>query len=113
MVGTVSTPLTISISKQFAKTPGPRYEWQGQKSGQEFLETLLKPQFLAAEKAKQKLVVDLDGTEGYSTAFLDGSFGELGREFGYDRVVASLVLITTDEPYLETEIKIYMRQSSR
>lgn len=105
--------VNVSIADDFSLVPGPRFEWQGKDSGEEFLNKILRPKFFEAETAQQKLVVDLDATEGYSTAFLDGSFGELGRELGSDRIWATLIVLTLDEPYLETEIRKYMLQGSK
>ncbi|MEZ5427287.1 MAG: STAS-like domain-containing protein [Pyrinomonadaceae bacterium] len=103
------TSISISVSGNFARVPGPRFEWQGKSSGEEFLKTMLMPKFLEAEKKGLQLIVDLDGTEGYSTGFLDGSFGELARDLGFERVMGRLQFITNDEPYLETEIISYMK----
>lgn len=96
--------------KDFSRYPGPRYEEQGPDSGERFLNEVLKPKFLEAETASKKLIVDLDGTEGYSTAFLDGSFGVLAREFSSKRVLKTIEFITNDEPSLEAEIIVYMKQ---
>jgi hypothetical protein len=103
----------LSISNEFTRYPGPRYESQGKNSGEKFLNDLLKPRFSEAEISGQHLVVDLDGTEGYSTAFLDGSFGELAREIGSDRVLKTIRFITNDEPTLKDEIIVYMKQLER
>lgn len=101
--------LHLSV-RDFSRYPGPRTESQGPDSAEVFLRELLKPMFRQAEHLKAKLIIDLDGTEGYSTAFLDGSFGELARELGSDRVLRTMVFVTKDEPSLEDEIKLYMRQ---
>jgi hypothetical protein len=96
--------------RDFTRYPGPRYVSQGPYSGEKFLDEILRPQFMEAETRLQALVVDLDGTEGYSTAFLDGSFGVLAREIGADRVLKTVQFVTNDEPSLEAEIIYYMRQ---
>ena len=67
--------------REFTLTPGPRERTMGKFSGQEFLEDYLKKAFEMAVSCKKKLVIELDGTGGYSTAFFDGSIGALSREW--------------------------------
>lgn len=102
---------TINISvREFSRFPGPRFKLQGKSSGEEFFNLHLEPKFKEAVAHNQKLVVNLDGTEGYSSAFLDGSFGVLARKYGADKVMKTLDFITNDEPYLRDEIIYYMKQ---
>lgn len=109
MQTTINSVITIRV-KDFSRYPGPRKITQGPHSGEKFINDILRPRFKEAEENGVKLIVDLDGTEGYSTAFLDGSFGELAREYGSERVLATIGFITNDEPSLEGEIKYYMTQ---
>lgn len=65
----------VSVAKNFTIHPGPRYIRQGQWSGEKFrklLESRLKSHDL--------LTVNLDGTRGYGSSFLDEAFGGLIRE---------------------------------
>lgn len=101
--------MEISIARDLTRIPGPRYEWQGKNSGEFFLREFLRPSFIKAEQSLETLQIDLDGTEGYSSAFLDESFGGLAREFGVDRVLKTIKFITFDEPFLEQEIIRYMK----
>ena len=68
--------LTLPVAK-FSDTPGPRSREEGDFSGEQFLEEVLLPQFEEAVRTNQKLVVDLDGAEGYATSFLEAAFGGL------------------------------------
>ncbi len=102
--------IRISIAKDFARVPGPRFKFQGKNSGEEFYETKLLPSYLEAEKTGQKLVIDFDGSEGYTSAFLDQSFGTLARTFGFKKVTNRIQFITISEPYLENEVLFYMKQ---
>lgn len=95
---------------EYSRYPGPRYASQGPDSAEVFLRDLLRPRFFDAEGRNVHLIVDLDGTEGYTTAFLDGSFGELAREIGSSRVLKTIEFITNDEPSLKEEIEFYMKQ---
>jgi hypothetical protein len=64
------------ISTEFTDTPGPRYRHEGDKSGQEFREDILLPMI----RANEKILIDLDGVEGYGSSFLEEAFGGLVRE---------------------------------
>ena len=113
MIQASNATIRLSIASDFTLFPGPREKWQGKNSAEEFLETHLEPKFLEAESKNVILMVDLDGTEGYSTAFLDGSFGALARRYTADRVLKTIRFITNDEPFLEKEIEFYMRQTEK
>lgn len=100
--------MRIHVASEFSKFPGPRFRTEGPKSAQEFREDWLSPKFLDAEHTGKRLVVDLDGGYGYSTSFLEESFGGLVRTFGLQRVEAVLEISSNDEPYLIEEIEEYM-----
>ena len=101
--------IKFSIANEYSKYPGPRKEFQGKNSAEKFYSDFLKPLYLRAISNNQDIVVDLDGTVGYSSAFLDGSFGELAREYGYEIVRKRLEFISEDEPFLIDEIDYYMK----
>ena len=102
--------IELNISKDFSRTPGPRRREEGEFSGEEFLEKVLKPRFEAALTGGHILHVNLDGAAGYPTSFLEASFGGLARQFGPQKVLDHLELTCTDEPYLEEEIRKYVRE---
>ena len=95
----------LSIATEFSDAPGARYRSDGEKSGEEFFETLLSPRFAEAVGRSEQLIVDLDGTWGYASSFLSESFGRLSREFGSEVVLKNLVLRSEEEPYLVDEIR--------
>lgn len=74
----------IVAVRDFSETPGPRSRALGEFSGEEFREKMLEPAFKRALEDRIGLVVDLDGTMGYSTAFIDGAIGELSRQYVRD-----------------------------
>lgn len=100
--------MRLKISEQFSVTPGARYRSDGPFSGQEFFEDSLKPMFLEAQAANEILKVDLDGTEGYATSFLDEAFGRLATEFGSEKAWKGITLVSNDEPDWIEEIKSYI-----
>ncbi len=97
----------ISISKDFSATPGARYISDGPFSGEQFRKEKLEPIF-ANPSDNTKILIDLDGTEGYATSFLEESFGGLARAFGKDRVLARLQFKSEEEPLLVDEIQNYI-----
>lgn len=64
----------VSVAKNFSTRPGPRFVWQGKWSGEKFRKLLV-------ERLEQhgQIIVDLDGTRGYGSSFLDEAFGGLIR----------------------------------
>lgn len=101
----------LNIANEFSKTPGPRNPDEGDFSGEIFLEKLLKPRFVEALAKKSKLIVDLDGVEGYATSFLEASFGGLARLHPADLILNTIQLISKDEPFLIEEIEGYIKNA--
>jgi hypothetical protein len=104
--------LDISVIRDFADTPGPRSREEGEHSGDQFLEEILLPKFEEAVRSSQALRVDLDGTEGYATSFLEAAFGGLARRFGSDRVLRIIQFKSDDEPHLIDEVKKYILEAN-
>jgi hypothetical protein len=82
----------------YSEYPGPRYCNQGECSGEDFYHRKLNNEFAEAFSAKQTLVVDLDGTAGYASSFLDEAFGNLIYDFTKDVVINNITLISKQEP---------------
>lgn len=97
--------ITINIAKQFTMTPGARLYSDGEKSGQEFFDLLLRNSFLEAVAQNVKLKVILDGTEGYPSSFLNEAFSLLGNEFGADEVWQRLIIVSDEVPKFITKVK--------
>lgn len=103
----------LNIAKDFTPTPGPRKKTEGDFSGELFLEQLLRPRFQSAQASGNKLTINLDGAAGYPSSFLEAAFGGLAREFGPEQVDKTLVFICNDEPYLDEQIRKYIRDCNR
>lgn len=69
----------ISIANDFSRFPAGRYRTDGPYSGQHFRDDLLQP----ALKKYDRVIVDLDGTMGFGSSFLEEAFGGLRREYLY------------------------------
>ena len=104
--------------RNFCKAPGPRYIKEEVKdannSGERFRDTVLHPTLLKIISAGDKLVINLDGTEGYGTSFLEESFGGLIREKGmdYQKIKDTIELISTEEPFLIDDINKYLSDAA-
>jgi STAS-like domain of unknown function (DUF4325) len=103
----------IKIAKDFSETPGPRSKAEGDFSGEEFLEKILLPAYEQAVADDAIVLVDLDGTEGYATSFLESTFGGLARKFPPEEVLSRITFKSDDEPFLVEEIKKYVREARK
>ena len=110
----------LTVASDFTRTPGVRSTREGDFSGEDFLVGYLYPRFTEAVRQNVLLVVNLDGTAGYATSFLEASFGGLIRGDRTNSIPSSnlslvkkhLQLIATDDPYLIEEINEYMLDAS-
>lgn len=103
---------TIKISKDFSPTPGARYYKDGPFSGEEFYNKLLADKFKEAIESKTRLIIDLDGTEGYATSFLDEAFRRLSLAFNPSEVWENIEIISLEEPDWIEEIKSYIFEAN-
>lgn len=109
----IAERIELCIAKEFTSIPGPRKRSEGEYSGQQFLEDLLRPRYLEAQKGGGLLHVNLDGAVGYPTSFLEEAFGGLAREFGPEEVEKNLEITCTDERYIEEQIRNYIRDAKK
>ena len=103
----------ISVAKEFSDTPGPRARDEGDFSGDAFLEDVLRPAYVQVVTEGGTLTIDLDGTEGYATSFLEAAFGGLAREFDATEILNVLTFKSDDEPFLINEIKGYIADARK
>ena len=104
----------IKIAEDFSRTPGPRLKKEGSFSGELFREVLLAPLIKKAIEANDSLEVDLDGTAGYGTSFLEESFGGLIRieKIPFEKITSTLILASfEDKSYIE-EIFGYIKDAN-
>ena len=96
----------INIAKDFSIVLGGRRKEFGEYSGQEFYEDQLLPAFQSAVQENEKLYIELDGTKGYPSSFLDQSFGQLAREKGVDLVKSTIIFETKVFQWIVDYIKV-------
>lgn len=89
---------TINIAQDYTKYPTGRYSKNGKGSGEEFREKYL----LEAIKLGERFNVNIDGTSGYSSSFLEEAFGGLVRKGFSAEELRNLLTIEASlayEPY--------------
>lgn len=74
-----TTKRLIKIAKDFYDAPAGRFPEDGDYHGQRFRTEHLLP----ALEAGDDILVDMDGTDGYGSSFLEEAFGGLVRLCGY------------------------------
>ena len=106
--------LRIIIAKDFSDTVGGRYREEGDFSGEEFREELLKPKFEEAVASNQTLLIDFDGGYGYPTSFLEEAFGGLIRD-GFDKnlVLKTLDFESDDNPKIIERTRNYILEAEK
>lgn len=105
--------VNIKIARDFSRTPGPRYIKEGKWSGELFRTEKFFQTMNDAIINHKMVVVDLDGTMGYGTSFLEEIFGGLIREhhLDYNQILTHLEIISEEEPYLKTDILAYLKDA--
>lgn len=95
---------TISIAKDFSRYPAGRFESDGPYSGEAFRKKSLEP----AIRNHEKITIDLDGTRGYGSSFLEEAFGGLVRAGFSPGEIKNLLSFKTSDKSLEAEILSYI-----
>jgi len=105
--------IEIRIARDFSPTPGPRYIQEGKNSGEKFRREVLFPKVQEAIVGGINFIVDLDGTDGFGTSFLEESFGGLIRHEGlkYEDIISKMTLISNEEEYLKDDVYEYLKDA--
>lgn len=101
---------TIIIAKQYTKSPGGRFRKEGEYSGEDFRETILKREYEHSKKNDENLIVDLDGGYGYGSSFLEEAFGGLVRALN-DVDISMIKIISHEEPQLVDDVYKYLNDA--
>lgn len=80
---------------EYTRSPGGRFRSDGPYSGEWFREEILRPALATAIRQNEQLEVELDGTSGYGSSFLEESFGGLIRKRGVEPDIARRSLVIT------------------
>jgi hypothetical protein len=76
--------MTLIRVSDYARSPGGRYVSDGPYSGEWFRDEILRPALDDAIRNHALLEVELDGTSGYGSSFLEEAFGGLIRKRIFD-----------------------------
>lgn len=102
------TQPVVNVARDFSKYPAGRYLEDGPASGQLFRERFLIPSL----RESKNLTIELDGTRGYGSSFLEEAFGGAVREgFTPNMVKQTFTLISEDKSLIE-EIHEYIDHGS-
>lgn len=88
----------ISIANDFTRYPGGRYRTDGKFSGERFREDLLIPAVSQGE-----VVIQLDGTAGYGSSFLEEAFGGLARAgiLSVEELLGRIRFVSSDQTIID------------
>lgn len=105
--------ISIVIAKDFSEIPGARYPEEGDFSGEDFRVKFLVPKIEEAIRENAHLKIDLDGTAGYGTSFLEEAFGGLIRhnDYTYDQLHDIIIFKSEEDSEYITEIYEYMKDA--
>jgi hypothetical protein len=109
----VVSDIVVSVAKDFNAVPGGRFPWEGPNSGQEFRENVLRQRYDDALNHRAQLIVELDGTAGYASSFLEEAFGGLVRKRHADKgdLLSRLVVVSRDQPKWVNRVTRYIEQA--
>ena len=98
----------IDVAKDFTRFPAGRYKRNGTTSGEAFRERFLEP----ALREGKPVTVQLDGTIGYGSSFLEEAFGGAVRSLRMpSKRVLELVTLKSADPDLIAEIQEYVTEA--
>lgn len=102
--------LTINVARDFTRFPSGRLKKNGETSGEGFREKFLEEPI----KNGEKITVELDGTIGYGSSFLEEAFGGLVRKLNIapDKLLDQLTLASQDVSIVE-EITNYIKDAGK
>lgn len=102
--------IKVNVAKDFSRYPSGRFKRNGDTSGEAFREKFLYPHL----KDEKSISVELDGTIGYGSSFLEEAFGGVARKLNLtsQELLKKITLVSSDKLLIE-EIKQYIRDASK
>lgn len=98
----------IRLAADFSRYPAGRYMKDGPYSGERFREEYLRPVLDKSEQA----VIELDGTRGYGSSFLEEAFGGLVRSgYSVEKVKSTFEFQASDSSLID-EIMDYIEHGA-
>lgn len=103
----MSKSMQISIARDFSPSPAGRFRADGPFPGEAFREDVLLPKL----KEVDELYIDLDGTSGYGSSFLEEAFGGLVRRGFSEATLKGKLRFSSSRPSYEVRIWNYIHQA--
>lgn len=103
----------LKICEVFTDTPGGRTPEEGEFSGAEFRDEILRPLYNECLNRKEILQIDFDGCYGFGTSFLEEAFGGLVRKYKYKNVLDNIKLISNDDETILINVPKYIKVEER
>jgi len=97
----------INIAKDFSRYPAGRYSEDGPFCGEDFRKKFLEESI----KNNEEIIIELDGTRGYGSSFLEEAFGGLVRKGFAPEVITRLITFETSDNSLIEEIREYIEEA--
>lgn len=107
---TDKTPVKIVIALDWSMSPTGRYERDGESNA-----TAFKKRFILDNlKAGENFFIDLDGTDGYGSSFLDEAFAGLVRDnlIAKEEFFQRFTFKSDEDPSFIEEIKSYIDETN-
>lgn len=102
--------ITINVARDFSRFPSGRMKSKGETSGEGFRERFLEPYL----KEEREITVELDGTIGYGSSFLEEAFGGIVRSLNIEpEKLLRLLHIISSDPTLIDEVKGYIKDAQK
>lgn len=101
------TSRTISVAGEFSPSPAGRYMNDGPFPGELFRDRYLIP----ALKEHEEVTVDLDGTSGFGSSFLEEAFGGLVRKGFSEGQLRRRLHIRSSRKSYEIRVWDYIREA--
>lgn len=100
----------INIAREFSEVPVGRFYSDGPDSGERFRDELLEP----ALRENDRVRIELDGTDGYGSSFLEEAFGGIVRKLKLSEADARrrLEFHGSDASFI-MEINDYIRDAAK
>lgn len=100
----------INVAKEFTRFPSGRFKRNGSTSGEAFREDHLEPKL----KEGETLTIELDGTIGYGSSFLEEAFGGLVRSLKLSAEdLKTKIKFVSEDPALLEEIASYIEDAGK
>ncbi len=102
--------IVVNVARDFTRFPSGRSKLKGDTSGEAFREKFLEP----AIKGGEEIVVELDGTIGYGSSFLEEAFGGLIRSLNIPASsIMNMLHIKSSDPTLIDEVEGYIKDAQK